>query len=1080
MSTILNSHPVFEDNQVLTSSQLNNLAGYLDQQNRLTRVKLIGMGIVCGQEISYNSQVTPNELTISQGVAITSEGFLINVSDCVTTQYRPYLLPSGVTYTPFQNENLEQDVELYELLTADVVPELGEDPFVELDADATSGFMDDKVVLLFLECLDKDLKSCIGKACDEIGIDRLFTQRKLLISITDLQKVLVRTGNNLGGGLYPDQSLLPDITMRRVRFDPLDAHSNEYTFFGAHYPERYTDIQSVLFSALEDTYDVFEPILSPIYGGVNPFGMSIAGLINDWNELSIGSSTNGVSFLGIQYFYDFLKDLILAYNEFRDCALELMSECCPNMDRFPKHIMLGEAIPVGNCEASEFRQVFASSPLFGDQKELLQKTIMLHKRMAIMVRKFDLERVHNPAVIADPATPDSVILSTPSCEKKSLLSDRAIPYYYDIHSNESEFNLGKLENSWDYRLLKKCADQTNPPVLSYHNQDVNEFVDQGPIQSPLWYTLDPFNFLRIEGHIGMDIVTAENRIQQLKDRFDLPFDVVSLRLQGDTPLDDIMERCGFDDLRSEYLVCREEFICTVQGIFDRIATLEGDNIVLKGSPDLIIALLTDTVAPGKITTGQSSEATPEASRELREGIGTRIQAPVFTQTLDQALADLLNDLTQFALRMQRLIGLLPYELKEFNFGLEEIPGTTDPTQSFILTYTEAVQFAINSKVCFNALVDQVIHSTKTKSTDELYLMLSLYASEAIDLLNDFIGSCHFEKFKVIDAICQYRINYLTENDQTKFSNFITRNPGIDHMAGVPMGGTFILLYAGDNLSINQNSVDEVRSQSKELRKLIKRRDELLAKGSITRLEAIELESLQRKIFELTQTEDAIAGGVIPNQAIGITEGQIIADFALPYYCCTDPECLEVPFPSEAELNLPLIAMPAFVEFDPGTYAFPHDQSESTYMQTTVGIDVVSNLQYEKATYSDDQIRLRIVQPNGNFKTPADPVADNGAEAIGQSVILDSLKVAHGTVRAIYNSPGSSPAMSFQYIPDAGYVGVDTFNFLFDIVDREGGTVIKRSTCAMVTVHIHNAPLTEEEQAVIDSGIEEAPGGAQTS
>ena len=44
------TYPVFEANQVLTNAHLNDLFEYLDEQTRLTRANLIGIGIACGLE----------------------------------------------------------------------------------------------------------------------------------------------------------------------------------------------------------------------------------------------------------------------------------------------------------------------------------------------------------------------------------------------------------------------------------------------------------------------------------------------------------------------------------------------------------------------------------------------------------------------------------------------------------------------------------------------------------------------------------------------------------------------------------------------------------------------------------------------------------------------------------------------------------------------------------------------------------------------------------------------------------------------------------------------------------------------
>ena len=110
---ILDNYPVFENNQVLTSDQLNNLVKYLDQQNRLTRAQLIGIGNICGFHIKYDT--TENALTITKGVGITSEGFLLEQGDCSTRWYRKYdYTKSNITYPPFEDitdKNHPLDVE---------------------------------------------------------------------------------------------------------------------------------------------------------------------------------------------------------------------------------------------------------------------------------------------------------------------------------------------------------------------------------------------------------------------------------------------------------------------------------------------------------------------------------------------------------------------------------------------------------------------------------------------------------------------------------------------------------------------------------------------------------------------------------------------------------------------------------------------------------------------------------------------------------------------------------------------------------------------------------------------------------
>ena len=66
-----NAYIIFEPDQVLTNDHLNELFDYLDVQERLTRNKLIGIGIVCGLEIDYQTET----ILISKGEWFSSNIF---------------------------------------------------------------------------------------------------------------------------------------------------------------------------------------------------------------------------------------------------------------------------------------------------------------------------------------------------------------------------------------------------------------------------------------------------------------------------------------------------------------------------------------------------------------------------------------------------------------------------------------------------------------------------------------------------------------------------------------------------------------------------------------------------------------------------------------------------------------------------------------------------------------------------------------------------------------------------------------------------------------------------------------------
>lgn len=75
-----NNYPKFETGQVLTSKALNSYFGYLDEQQRLTRAQLLGVGIISGLEYKFSG----GNLIIEKGTAVTTDGYLINQTEDIT------------------------------------------------------------------------------------------------------------------------------------------------------------------------------------------------------------------------------------------------------------------------------------------------------------------------------------------------------------------------------------------------------------------------------------------------------------------------------------------------------------------------------------------------------------------------------------------------------------------------------------------------------------------------------------------------------------------------------------------------------------------------------------------------------------------------------------------------------------------------------------------------------------------------------------------------------------------------------------------------------------------------------------
>ncbi|MFW5756952.1 MAG: hypothetical protein ACOCWK_10130, partial [Tangfeifania sp.] len=81
LEKITTHYHTFVDNQVLTKDQLNQFIGYFEDQHRLSRVFLHGVGTVCGFKLNLNP--AENQIIISQGVGVTTDGDLIQLKKAV-------------------------------------------------------------------------------------------------------------------------------------------------------------------------------------------------------------------------------------------------------------------------------------------------------------------------------------------------------------------------------------------------------------------------------------------------------------------------------------------------------------------------------------------------------------------------------------------------------------------------------------------------------------------------------------------------------------------------------------------------------------------------------------------------------------------------------------------------------------------------------------------------------------------------------------------------------------------------------------------------------------------------------------
>lgn len=775
-ATIHTNYPIFEADQVLTSKHLNDLVGYLEEQERLTRNKLIGIGIACGLDVSMNESGTA--IFVSPGVGVTSEGHLVTFkeeaqgSSVFYDFFRPFTFGERQPYPFFQKNG--ETIELFELF--DVRVEEAE-PFSELE-----GGVEEYVILLFLDCFDKKLKNCIGNDCNEKGTERSFTLRPLLVKKSDARDIICREEELNVPKTEEEIDLhvnaryrLPALEVPRFRLN-----NHELSHFNDLYV-RYDSLIEPFIPSLQKTlqltYERFRPLLKDLFE-TNPFQS------NGSTDLkSKYAFVKKKSPFAVQYFYDMLRDLTNVYNEFRREVFDLMSECCPASGRFPKHLRLGHLTFGNECVKSPYRTQFIHAPIANDQGVLKQKVISLFKKMVLLPTKFKI-----------PKTDQIRITPGRKASQKALIG--TIPYYYNIEKE------GELLKNWDAEKLKRCNYEEN---LSYHASRYAGATLQ--VRHPLQYDHEQHDFLHIEGHLGMEYRTALTRILAIRNQENLPFDVVALTMAENasgTTID--FSECHFRDLEIMCQAWRKELECVLGDVVKGVSRVDV-NYTLKRTAtfdrDVTSPVLTTATFNRPLLTNNAVLAgTLKAEIDVGESVKDSIEVK------ESTLGVLLNE----AVRTAHVSGGDYYLYADAILkNNEEIKGLSQAEYEIafaapMLVAARAVAFAEKVTGTCDNLDMRVLEANREELIAEANRYMSLLTGftataeskirinvlHMIRLMSVLIGRCTLEQLKIIKQEIENRKNQLRK--MNLFSEYVSKNPGIEHQGGVPKGGTFIMVH----------------------------------------------------------------------------------------------------------------------------------------------------------------------------------------------------------------------------------------------------------------------------------------------
>jgi len=889
LTEITSKYHTFVDNQVLTKDQLNEFVCYLDDQDRLSRVFLNGVGVVCGFEVSK----TTSKIKLTQGVGVTSDGDLIQLKESLEKSPNNSLAQGSISYsffrkfednsahyapfkrTVFGEENTTKIIDLYELLTE---TEENASPLNQLSD------LNNMVVLLYLESFAKEGDLCTSIDCDNQGIEQVNRLRVLLVSKSDA--VFISSGDSIYSrfNFIENYFNLPSVEVKRVVLNQINSSKYE-ELKRAYYDAINSD------ELLKNLKDGINKIISG-FGGFLQLTTTKTTLNSNLSKLESHLAFKAYSVpFNIQYRYDFLKDIVDTYNEIKELLLNLKEICSPDITAFPKHLMLGSISEI-NTNPKQLRHSFYKSPAASCGCDNIQKAKNLVTRLFELINRF--------------TTKPGSIKITPS-NKLPELSKRSIPFYYNITKN--------LIKSWDYFKTKRFKENTN---LSY-NRD--KLAAHPHIQEPLNYNTDQFDFYRIEGHQGKDYRDVLEQLDDLKTSKGLSFDVKALSVNINTENLDVDDyQCEFEDLKvmlKAWIAEQDCILAQVANFFSGFSTKVPGANVKEGELDL---------KKGISANFESISSFPNAKIGAEKSVITAkipivslYQPPIATNVVPEniiTVKDTLGEEMQKAFDENKggsandIIASATAKIKdkidtpEWNADpdLKEFVGTKSvelmarthvlnklmPTTVAVVDTTKVTDYKISLSQLCNLVQKLKAGYQSTQLSTGLRAFMGLLINQLSTVC------CSGKKLEILLEEVNKRKEQILLRLQ--LSKFIEKHSGLEHKAGVEPGGTFVLVYKNKEVVSDNKTITEKLTATRRFSATDLTATKLNISNKFLNIEKLSFTEKNSLLKTATSylKYDTYLGGLKNIEALErfvpismVPDNTVVADFALPYMCCSD-------------------------------------------------------------------------------------------------------------------------------------------------------------------------------------------------
>ncbi len=606
--TIQTFYPVFESGQVLTEAALNDIIDYLEPQDRDSRALLAGIGILCGLTPQVGQGGT--RLTVTRGVAVTSGGFLIARPETAYALARPYDPP-----VPKADQATADDIArarysfLFDGAQSRAAWELFEPGFQTPAGQAapqplTQAFLQDKVLMLFLEERRDGLRNCDVNDCSDKGAELHLTLRPLLVARATAERILADEAA-LAPGIPVERARHPRLALAGLQVPRLRPYGS-----GAaqDYPALFSRQVGIGLAAMRDA-----ALLIPAARQAHAAQLAPEVPADPPPQLFLPMAGHWAAQpLMAQCLYEAAGTIAQALDEVIEAGARLDAECLPDRRRFPRHVLCGLCQPPDAPPADPPRDMaelanfdpakIAQGPAGGRPPAALRHAFIpaptadpggragflaLWHRLHLLPLSYHTQDL---AAADIRISPSSGAAFAPGAG--AALARQAVPAWARVDPSSA------LTAVWSAPHPGTNPDPATPAGW--------RLLPERPEETPPLYGRTPgAGFLRIEGAVGHSLGHAWARILQLKQALDLPFSVVPvLAPTGDAKADAMdlvlaqaalspVLGCALADLDSTLRTLVQGFLPFLAGLARTLAELEATRTlrtepVVPDRPEVVV------------------------------------------------------------------------------------------------------------------------------------------------------------------------------------------------------------------------------------------------------------------------------------------------------------------------------------------------------------------------------------------------------------------------------------------------------------------------------------------------------------